>query len=103
MRTKILMPTRWEGDYINTFKILKITYNDNVELEEAIRNASKEFLSTKEGKDIFERNDKKWTYADIEFIPETISVKHGFCVEHIPVFKYEVPYDESILDTDDTL
>lgn len=103
MQTKILMPTRWEGDYINNFKILKITYNNDVDVDNAIKEASKEFLKTDEGKDIYERNGNKWTYADIEFIPETISVKHGFCVEYIPVFKYEVPYDESILDTDDTL
>ena len=58
-----------------------MTEEDNINLEEAIKNACKEYCRTEEGKKVYSGNCHSFNWGDLDlYVPAAICRKHGFYI-----------------------
>ena len=76
---KIITATEQCGTKTNTLTIVLRLNKDIKDIRAAVRNACKDYISTKEGTEVYAYNCQSFNWADFAmYVPKDICKKHGF-------------------------
>ena len=85
-------------------RMLTMTFrvNQDVDIVNAVKDASKEFIQTELGRSLYAYNCYYFNWADFwSNVPNEICEKHGFSKIDSGISDFEVDWDEQLVDDDD--
>lgn len=80
--------------------IIELTIlNKDIDVEEAIKSACKEYLATDEGKQVYAENSNCFNWGDFsDYVPNEICRKHGFLIVDSKTADMVVDLNDQLID-----
>jgi len=95
---KIIVATETDGLKTTNLVMVLDVDNENINIQQAVSNACKEYCLTEEGKETFERNCNCFNWGDFDtHVPNEICQKHGFRKVESNVAE-EFDFDQQLVD-----
>lgn len=100
---KIITATEIDGLNTRTFVIGLDVFDENINIEQAIKNACTEYCLTEEGKRTYEDNGNCFNWGDFDtYVPNEICERHGFKKTWLNIAP-EFNFDQQLVDEDTLL
>lgn len=99
--TKIIVATETYGCETRNLVIVLDVFDENINIEQAVSDACKEYCLTDEGKRTYEGNCNCFNWGDFDaYVPDEICERHGFRKVD-SVSAEEFIFDQQLVDEND--
>lgn len=98
---KIIVATEADGLDTRTFVLGLDIFNENINIEQAVKDACKEYCMTEDGKKTYEGNCNSFNWGDLDaHVPDEICERHGFKKLWLDIAG-EFNFDQQLVDEDE--
>lgn len=98
---KIIVATEADGLDTRTFVLGVEIEDENLDIEQAVKNACKEYCLTEEGRKTYEGNCNSFNWGDLDaYVPNEICERHGFKKVWLRIAG-EYNFDQQLVDETD--
>ena len=97
--THIITAIKQDGLETKILNITLETNDENIDIINACKEATREYIATEEGLNIYTHNCECFNWADFEmYVPNEICEHHGFSKLHTETYNTQVDWNEQLID-----